>query len=219
VEAVSELQQRGFMVIDGPFSFNEIAEVAKNYDRSFAFTPDAQIKRGRTSTRWGGLVALDPFYRIYLHPPLLSAASERIGGPLKLSSFHARTLLPNVAAEPPHQDVAPGADGYPLVAFIFMVDEFRFENGATRFVAGSQNEPRPSADAIACDACGRAGSMLIFDGTTWHGHGANCTDTARRSIQGAFIPRDHTAARSWAEELSVAQANWLPADARRLLNL
>jgi hypothetical protein len=216
---MSELRQRGFMVNDGPFASHEIANIAENYNRSFASTPDAQIKRGRTSTCWGGLVALKPFYRIYSHPSLLSAASERIGGPMKLSSFHARSLLPNVVAEPPHQDVAPGTDGYPLVAFIFMVDEFRFENGATRFIAGSQNGPRPPADAATFDACGRAGSILIFDGTTWHGHGANRTDRPRRSIQGAFIPQHHTAARRWADELSVVQADWLPADARHLLSL
>jgi len=214
---MSELRQRGFMVTDGPFSFDEIARIASDHDRSLAVTPDAQIKRGRTSTRWGGLVALEPFYRIYLHPSLLSAASERVGGPMQLSSFHARTLLPNVAADPPHQ--APGADGYPLVGFIFTVDDFRIENGATRFIAGSQGGPRPPADAPACDACGRAGSLLIFDGTTWHGHGANRTDAPRRSIQGAFIPQNHTAAFCWADELSVAQANGLPAEARRLLSL
>jgi Phytanoyl-CoA dioxygenase (PhyH) len=216
---MSELLQRGFIVTDGPYSFNEIISVASDYDHSFTVTPDAQIKRGRTSMRWGGLVALEPFHRIYLHPALLSAASERIGGPFKLSSFCARSLLPNVPAAPPHQDVAPGADGYPLVGFIFMVDEFRSENGATRFMAGLRDAPRPPADALARDACGPAGSMLIFDGTTWHGHGANRTDKPRRSIQGAFIPQSHTAACCWADELSVAQANGLPADARRLLSL
>jgi hypothetical protein len=109
VEAMSELRQRGFIVTNGPFSFNEVGMIAKDYDHLFAVTPDAQIKRGRTSTRWGGLVAREPFHRIYLHQSLLSAASERIGGPMKLSSFFARTLLPNVAADPPHQDVATGA--------------------------------------------------------------------------------------------------------------
>lgn len=216
---MTELRQRGFMVIGGPFAIDEIAKVADDYDRAFATAPDAQIERGRTSTRWGGLVALAPFHRIYTHAALLSAASERIGGPMKLSSFHARTLLPDVAGEPPHQDVAPGADGHPLVAFIFMVDEFRVENGATRFIAGSQNGPRPPADAVTSDACGRAGSLLIFDGTTWHGHGANRTDSPRRSIQGAFIPQSHTAAYRWADEVSAAQANALPAEARRLLSL
>jgi Phytanoyl-CoA dioxygenase (PhyH) len=216
---MSELRQRGFVVTEGPFSFTDMAEIAKGYDRSFVVAPDGEIKRGQTSTRWGGLVALEPFYRIFLHPPLLSAAAERIGGPMKLSSFCARTLLPRVAAEPPHQDVAPGADGYPLVGFIFMVDEFRSENGATRFIAGSQDGPRPPADAVACDACGRVGSMIIFDGTTWHGHGANRIDRPRRSIQGAFIPQNHTAACCWADELNVAQANGLPAEAQRLLGL
>jgi hypothetical protein len=216
---MSELRQSGFVVTEGPFAFNKISKIAADYDRSFALTPAARIKRGRTSTRWGGLAASEPFHHIYLHPALLSAASERIGGPMKLSSFFARTLLPDVAADPPHQDVAPGADGYPLVGFIFMVDEFRVENGATRFIAGSQNGPQPSVDAVACDACGRAGSMLIFDGATWHGHGANRTDRPRRSIQGAFIPQDHTAACCWADEVSVGQANGLPADARRLLGL
>jgi hypothetical protein len=216
---MSELRQRGFMVTDGPFSPDEIARIASDYDGSLAATSDRQVKRGRTSIRWGGLVAAEPFRRIYQHPPLLAAAFERIGGPMKLSSFHARTLLPDVAADTPHQDVAPGADGYPLVGFILMVDEFRVENGATRFIAGSQDGPRPSPDVVACDACGPAGSLLTFDGSTWHGHGANRTDAPRRSIQGAFIPRTHTAASCWTEELSVAQADALPAEARHLLSL
>jgi hypothetical protein len=106
VEAMSNLHQRGFIVTDGPFSFDETGRIARDYDHSFAVTPDTQIKRGRTSTRWGGLVAREPFYRIYLHEALLSAASERIGGPMKLSSFFARTLLPKVAAEPPQTEVS-----------------------------------------------------------------------------------------------------------------
>jgi ectoine hydroxylase-related dioxygenase (phytanoyl-CoA dioxygenase family) len=97
--------------------------------------------------------------------------------------------LPNVAADPPHQDVAPGADGYPLVGFIFMVDEFRFENGATRFIAGSQKGPQPSADAVACDACGQAGSMLIFDGTAWHGHGETAPTAHAAQFKVLSFPR------------------------------
>ena len=39
-------------------------------------------------------------------------------------------------------------------------------------------------------ACGPAGSVVIFNGSVWHGHGANQTSEPRRSIQGAFIRRD-----------------------------
>jgi hypothetical protein len=166
---MSELRQRGFVVTDGPFSFNEISNFARDYDHSFAVTPDARIKRGRTSTRWGGFVSSGPFYRIYLHQPLLSAALELIGGPMKLSSFFARTLLPNIAADPPHQDVAPGADGYPLVGFILMVDEFRVENGATRFIAGSQNGPR-CRQPMPSHATPAAGQARCLYSTAPRGH-------------------------------------------------
>ena len=43
-------------------------------------------------------------------------------------------------------------------------------------------------------ACGPAGSLLIFNGSTWHGHAANTSDKPRRSLQGAFIPRTGQAA-------------------------
>ena len=38
-------------------------------------------------------------------------------------------------------------------------------------------------------ACGPAGSMILYNGSVWHGHGANPTDRPRRSIQGAYIRR------------------------------
>lgn len=86
-----------------------------------------------------------------------------------------------------------------MVGFIFMVDEFRCDNGATHFVPGSHNWPAgPSelmSDPVAdCEgqvqACGPAGSMVIYTGSVWHGHTANLTDTPRRSIQGAYIRRE-----------------------------
>jgi ectoine hydroxylase-related dioxygenase (phytanoyl-CoA dioxygenase family) len=39
-------------------------------------------------------------------------------------------------------------------------------------------------------ACGPAGSLLIFNGSAWHGHTANMSAGPRRSLQGAFIPRE-----------------------------
>ena len=68
--------------------------------------------------------------------------------------------------------------GHSLV-FILMVDEFRPENGATRFVPGSQRwttVPEGHDAELQADrddqasACGPAGSLLIFNGSAWHGH-------------------------------------------------
>jgi ectoine hydroxylase-related dioxygenase (phytanoyl-CoA dioxygenase family) len=64
-----------------------------------------------------------------------------------------------------------------MVGFIFMVDEFRIDNGATRFLPGSHLWSEVPNDLLGdrkADypgqvlACGAAGSMLIFNGSVWH---------------------------------------------------
>ena len=79
-----------------------------------------------------------------------------------------------------------------------VLDDFRPDNGATRFVPSSHRWPAvpedrlPNCHAAHNDeviACGVAGSLIIFDASIWHGHTANTASTARRSIQGYFIPR------------------------------
>jgi ectoine hydroxylase-related dioxygenase (phytanoyl-CoA dioxygenase family) len=86
-----------------------------------------------------------------------------------------------------------------MVGFIIMVDDFRSDNGATRFVPGSHTWPTTPCDAMsdpAADheqqvlACGPAGSAIVYNGSVWHGHSANQTGEPRRSIQGAYIRRD-----------------------------
>jgi len=84
-----------------------------------------------------------------------------------------------------------------------MVDEFRSDNGATRFILGSHKWSTIPDDLInncvsayenQVVACGASGSMIIYNGSVWHGHTANSSGKPRRSIQGAYIRRE---ARSW----------------------
>lgn len=86
-----------------------------------------------------------------------------------------------------------------MLGFIFMVDEFRWDNGATHFVSGSHMWPTMPAglandqvtdDECQVQTCGPAGSVIIYNGSVWHGHAANHTDEPRRSIQGAYIRRE-----------------------------
>lgn len=90
-----------------------------------------------------------------------------------------------------------------MVGFIFMLDEFRLDNGATRFVPASHNLPASPEEVMADTtadyegqvlACGPTGSMIIYNGSTWHGHSANQSASPRRSVQGALIRRDAQAA-------------------------
>jgi ectoine hydroxylase-related dioxygenase (phytanoyl-CoA dioxygenase family) len=68
-------------------------------------------------------------------------------------------------------------------------------------------------------ACGAAGSLLVFNGSTWHGHTANASDQPRRSMQGAFIPRDGRAATDFAARMQPETRARLSPLARTVLAL
>ena len=195
-EAARQLGNLGFVVLPGPAIPGGCERLSEAYDQAVAAAAPEDVSI-RSSTRVSDFVNRGPeFDGIYLYGPLLAACCRIIGRPFKLSAMLARTLEPGAPEQPLHVDVQRGADGWPLAGFILMVDEFRPENGATRFVPGSHwLEGEPSA---ACGepvlACGPAGSIILFNGSVWHGHTANRSTGRRRSIQGAFIPREARAA-------------------------
>ena len=57
------------------------------------------------------------------------------------------------------------------------------------FVPGSQGEPEARKTPFV-PAIGPAGSVIVFNGSVWLGHGANESGQPRRSIQGAYIRRE-----------------------------
>ncbi len=88
------------------------------------------------------------FDDIFLYPPLLAACRQVIGEPFKLSSFLARTLRPNTLAQDLHADLMRDSPDAPLIGFILMIDPFRQDNGATRFVPRSHNWPDAPSDRL-----------------------------------------------------------------------
>jgi ectoine hydroxylase-related dioxygenase (phytanoyl-CoA dioxygenase family) len=186
----------------GPVAPDGLKQLSEAYDRAVAAADPADVHTGRTgsSTRIDDFVNRgSDFDGIYIYPPLLAACCQIISGPFKLSGMRARTLNPGAATEQLHVDVKFRANGWPLVGCILMVDAFDAENGATRFVPGSHLHPSEPHEAMSdlqdahADqvlACGPAGSIIIFNASTWHGHGANRSAAPRRSIQAHFVPRD-----------------------------
>lgn len=198
--AANELREAGFVVISGPVAPERLRRVAAAYDAAMDSGSAADVKVARTTTRMYDFVNRSPeFDDVYLYPPLLEACCEVIGAPFKLSSVLGRTLRPRSVAQDLHVDIQRNAEDLPMAGFILMLDEFRPDNGATRFVPGSHRWPGVPEDVMhdrqagyegEVLACGRAGSMIVFDGSVWHGHTANTCDEARRSIQGYFVRRE-----------------------------
>jgi len=199
-DAARELREVGFVVLTGPVPSGHLGRLAGAYDSAAASATGDDVAAGRATTRINDFVNRGAeFDDLYVFPPLLEACCGVIGRPFKLSTMHARTLRPRSPAQDLHVDVRRDAEAWPMVGFILMVDEFRPDNGATRFVPGSQTWSAVPEDVMPdrrADhdgqvlACGRAGSMIVFDGSAWHGHAANTSGEPRRSLQGAFIPRE-----------------------------
>lgn len=200
-DAARQLRDSGFVVMTGPVIPDGFEQLSEAYDRAVTTADPADVHTGRTgsSTRIDDFVNRgSEFDGIYIYPPLLAACCQIIGGPFKLSGMRARTLNPGAPMERLHVDVKHRANGWPLVGCILMIDAFDVENGATRFVPGSHLQPREPGEVMnnlqeahegQILACGPAGSLIVFNASVWHGHGANRSTKPRRSIQAHFVPR------------------------------
>jgi ectoine hydroxylase-related dioxygenase (phytanoyl-CoA dioxygenase family) len=198
--ALRDLRDDGFVVIPGPVAPGGLARLAAAYDSAVASAVSGDVSVGSTTTRVHDFVNRGPeFDELYVYRPVLEACCRTIGRPFKLSSLLARTVRPRSRPQALHVDFERDAGGWPMVGFILMVDEFRGDNGATRFVPGSHkwsaipadltNEPLADYEGQVV-ARGPAGSVIVYNGSVWHGHAANSSGEPRRSIQGAYIRRD-----------------------------
>jgi ectoine hydroxylase-related dioxygenase (phytanoyl-CoA dioxygenase family) len=228
--AVTEaLDECGFAVLPEAVGVQDVTAFAEAYDAAVAAAAAGDVRVGSTTTRVSDFVNRGaPFDEVYVYAPLLAASRHVIGGPFKLSSLHARTLRPRTLAQELHVDVRRDSADWPLVGFILMVDGFHPDNGATRLVPGSHRWPCTPQDVMADPrheypgqvlACGAPGSLLIFNGSVWHGATPNTSDRPRRSLQGAFIPRGGQAATDFAGRMNSVTRERLSLLARDVLAL
>lgn len=201
---VQELRDVGFVVIPGPVAPDRLAQLAEAYDAAVLCAATYEVSIGSSTTRVNDFVNRGPeFDGLYVYQPILDACCLIIGQPFKLSTMHARTVRPYSPAQNLHVDSRREGQGWPIVGFIMMVDEFRSDNAATRFVPGSHKWDTMPTDTSAdyegeVLACGPVGSVIIYNGSVWHGHSANQVGEPRRSIQGAYIRRTEEASANQA---------------------
>jgi ectoine hydroxylase-related dioxygenase (phytanoyl-CoA dioxygenase family) len=197
---LQDLRDIGFVIIPGPVAPDGLGRLAEAYDFAVSSAAPDDVSVGSSTTRVHDFVNRGPeFDGLYLYRPLLEACRHILGRPFKLSTMHARTLRPRSPAQELHVDFERDADGWTMIGFILMVDGFRSDNGATRFVPRSHRWSAPP-DGLLNDrradydgqvlACSPAGSLIVYNGSIWHGHTANSSGEPRRSIQGAYIRRE-----------------------------
>ena len=224
-----DVDEQGFVLLPGLVPAGQLGRLARAYDAAVAAACADDVRIGSTTTRVTDFVNRGPeFDDIYVNPRLPAVCWRIIGRPFKLSSLHGRTLWPDSPAQPLHVDVRRDSLDWPLAGFILMIDGFRPDNGATRFVPGTHRRRDAPEDVLAdtragheCQllATGTAGSVVVFHGSTWHGHTANASGGPRRSLQGAFVPREGRAATDFGARMSPETRARLGPIARCLLAL
>src|ERR1017187_6354966 len=153
---VRDLRTDGFVIVPGPVVKAKLAHLASSYDQAVLQADPSDISGGGSTIRVTDFVNRSPeFDDLYVYLPVLEACCRVIEQPFKLSTMHARTLRPRTPAQRLHVDFPSDEQGWPMVGFIFMIDEFRQNNGATCFAPGSQGaEILPAASNLLLPACG-----------------------------------------------------------------
>lgn len=137
---LSTLRDLGFAVIPDLISRVALRRLSAAYDQAIATGKEPDLRRSSSGSnvRLCGLIGESTeFNELFALQPILEACEDTIAGPFVLSSMGARTVLPGATKQILHVDVQPDDAACPLIGFIIMVDAFRSENGATRFVPGS----------------------------------------------------------------------------------
>lgn len=144
---------------------------------------------GRTR-RVFNLLSQDPGFASFpVHPTVLPVVESVLDPELLLSSLTAVETHPGQDAQPLHADDGsiPLPRPYPplTVVALWALTDFTDANGATRLVPGTHHtdrRPKPGEEADTVVAEMDAGSVLVYNGSLWHGGGANHTDDRRMFV-------------------------------------
>lgn len=158
------------------------------------------------------------------HPAVLAAVRHVLGRPFHLFHFSGRDPSPGYGRQGFHTDWVARApdDSYSVATVLWMLDDFRRDNGTTRVVPGSHRLPGEIPRELAApDArhpreilvVGPAGSALVFNGHLWHGATRNDSPLPRRTLQIQYVAADRAAPNAPRPALP----DEIPAAARRVL--
>ena len=121
------------------------------------------------------------------HPLITPLLEHYLDKTLILSNFNGRATVQGSQPQHFHIDCRiPFPSTMIMMQAIWMINDFTVENGATRVVPGSHKfseaPNRPLDHPQARPATGKAGSVLFYNSSLWHGAGPSTASEVRWGI-------------------------------------
>jgi Phytanoyl-CoA dioxygenase (PhyH) len=201
-----QLEREGFVRLPGFMSGMQLdaarARVAE-LEAEEGENAGAEFRKEANAHRLANLVDKGEIFReLIVLPEILRLVGEVLQPRFKLSSFNSRSADPHSdSLQPLHCDMGaiPDEGGYWVCNTVWMLDDFRLENGALRCVPGSHHWKKLPQDAVGDPyashpeevlVTGQAGDVVVMNAHMWHGGTANRTEFPRRALHGFYCRWD-----------------------------
>ncbi|MEO5899985.1 MAG: phytanoyl-CoA dioxygenase family protein [Ilumatobacteraceae bacterium] len=189
----ARLDRDGYTVIEDAFDADVAHLLNADLDRLEAvlrISPANNTFEGTSTTRVYNLLAHGTCYeQIPVQPMVLGLMRHLLGDGCLVSSLSSITIGPGETAQPIHADdqVMPIPKPHPASTAnsMWALTDFTEANGATRIIPGTHlaaGSPTYGEHYDSIPAEIRAGSILVWHGSLWHGGGANTTSERRRGV-------------------------------------
>ena len=189
---IERVRRDGFTIVQGaiePALIDALNQALTRLERELSAKPAMNGFEGRATVRIYNLLAHGaPFDQVPTHASVLPVVEGVLDAGCLISSLSSIAIDPGEVAQPIHADdmVIPLDKPHrPIVCnSMWALSDFTEANGATRLVPGSHKKPNPDYGGAYETIAGemRQGDVLIWDGSLWHGGGANTTGQRRTGM-------------------------------------
>lgn len=190
---VKQIEHDGYAIVENVIDLEMVDSIDKDLRRleeALSIKPGKNDFEGTRSLRIHNLLTHGELYQqLPVNPKVLSIVERVLDPGCLISSISTSTILPGETAQPIHADdqlIPLPKPHIPIVCnTLWAISDFTEENGATRVIPGSHksdHNPYPYRQYESMPAEMPKGSVLIIDGSVWHGGGANRSRERRTAI-------------------------------------
>jgi ectoine hydroxylase-related dioxygenase (phytanoyl-CoA dioxygenase family) len=191
---LERIERDGYTIVEGVFDAafaDAVLDDLTRLERTLSVAPGKNLFEGFQTVRIYNLLVHGALYEaIATHEAILPIVEGVLDRGCLVSSLSSIAIGPGESAQPIHADdmlIPLPRPHVPLVCnTMWAITDFTEINGATRVLPGTHrdpNNPELGTDydgAIA--ATMRRGSVLVFNGSLWHGGGPNRSDARRVGV-------------------------------------